>query len=341
MIETLRLKNFRSHAETTVELGRLTVLVGANGSGKSSVLEALGLLSRLSGASALDIFRGDSHPRYLTRFGAGELAVSASGTDVYGAIEAQRTGDDWRAYARSHSAVGTEGNFDATAGRSATGKLADDAFPSVQYVRLDRSKLAGSAPMKTGAQMGEDGSDLAAVLANLRLADSELFDAIVHDLKAIVPQVQGLRINTVQGPAFQVALDISGARALPAHSLSEGTLIALGLVTALRTRHTDMLLIDDIDHALHPKAQWEVIALLRRMLDANPALQIVATTHSPYFVDELAPHEVRVCALDIDGITHCRSLAEHPQAKEFEGVLSTGEFLGVEDFSWVTEARSA
>jgi len=38
MIKELSIKNFRSIREATLELGRFTVLTGANNSGKSSVL---------------------------------------------------------------------------------------------------------------------------------------------------------------------------------------------------------------------------------------------------------------------------------------------------------------
>ena len=45
MINKISIKNFKSLAETSVELGPFTVLVGANGSGKSSFLQAIGLIS--------------------------------------------------------------------------------------------------------------------------------------------------------------------------------------------------------------------------------------------------------------------------------------------------------
>ncbi len=44
MIKEIRLQNFKSHAETIVEFGNLTLLCGANGVGKSSSLQALLLL---------------------------------------------------------------------------------------------------------------------------------------------------------------------------------------------------------------------------------------------------------------------------------------------------------
>jgi len=45
MIETLTVKSFKSLESVTVELGSVNVFIGANGSGKSNLLEALGILS--------------------------------------------------------------------------------------------------------------------------------------------------------------------------------------------------------------------------------------------------------------------------------------------------------
>ncbi|NLR79670.1 DUF3696 domain-containing protein [Chitinophaga eiseniae] len=44
MIEKLRIKNFKSHKDTSIALGHLTVLCGQNGVGKSSLIQALLLL---------------------------------------------------------------------------------------------------------------------------------------------------------------------------------------------------------------------------------------------------------------------------------------------------------
>ncbi|WP_244982171.1 AAA family ATPase [Corallococcus exercitus] len=47
MLESIHLKNFKSFADAEVKLAPLTVLVGANGSGKSNLLDALKLVQRL------------------------------------------------------------------------------------------------------------------------------------------------------------------------------------------------------------------------------------------------------------------------------------------------------
>lgn len=46
MIQQLEIKNFKAFRQATIDFERLTVLVGANSSGKTSVLEALHVFAR-------------------------------------------------------------------------------------------------------------------------------------------------------------------------------------------------------------------------------------------------------------------------------------------------------
>nr|WP_295930644.1 DUF3696 domain-containing protein [uncultured Dyadobacter sp.] len=54
MIESIEIKNFKSHKHTKLSLGNLTVLCGQNGVGKSSLIQALLLLRQTESKSRLD-----------------------------------------------------------------------------------------------------------------------------------------------------------------------------------------------------------------------------------------------------------------------------------------------
>src|SRR5260370_33376337 len=45
MIRQVRVENYKSIPDLALDLGRVTVLIGANGSGKSNILEAIALAS--------------------------------------------------------------------------------------------------------------------------------------------------------------------------------------------------------------------------------------------------------------------------------------------------------
>ncbi|NBB80454.1 MAG: AAA family ATPase [Verrucomicrobia bacterium] len=65
MLEELNIKNFKSYREATLPLGPLTLLIGANASGKSNAIEAIRFLNWLAKGSRLDdiekdVQKGDS-----------------------------------------------------------------------------------------------------------------------------------------------------------------------------------------------------------------------------------------------------------------------------------------
>src|ERR1700742_1032297 len=80
MITRLRLENFKAHRDTDLALRQFTVLVGDNGSGKTSVLEALRLPGKLAAADgpltpsnelALDeLLHADAHHMRLSMDGS-------------------------------------------------------------------------------------------------------------------------------------------------------------------------------------------------------------------------------------------------------------------------------
>jgi AAA15 family ATPase/GTPase len=45
MIEKVKIENYKSVAELELELGRINVFIGENGSGKTNILEAIALWS--------------------------------------------------------------------------------------------------------------------------------------------------------------------------------------------------------------------------------------------------------------------------------------------------------
>jgi AAA15 family ATPase/GTPase len=70
MLTSVRLQNFKGHTDTTVNLGKLTVLVGPNASGKTSVLKALSLMGRCLSELPQEVFSGPFKPEDVGRLGS-------------------------------------------------------------------------------------------------------------------------------------------------------------------------------------------------------------------------------------------------------------------------------
>jgi len=139
-----------------------------------------------------------------------------------------------------------------------------------------------------------------------------------------------------QPPAL--LFDMIGGGALLAHQVSEGTLLVLGLLAGLyASGRPNLVLLDDLDKGLHPKAQRDLISLLREFLDKNPDLQILATTHSPYMLDSMEPSEVRMTFLREDGTTVCAALASHPKFEKWKDEMAPGEMWSLFGEKWVIE----
>jgi energy-coupling factor transporter ATP-binding protein EcfA2 len=71
MIESLELRDFKGHRETTVRFAPLTVLVGPNGAGKTSVLEALHVLGQIHYKKFDEVFAAPRTPDSVCRHATG------------------------------------------------------------------------------------------------------------------------------------------------------------------------------------------------------------------------------------------------------------------------------
>lgn len=110
MIDAITIQGFKSVVDASLELGALNVLIGANGSGKSNVLEAIGLLgSAVSGRVAEESlrFRGVRPGRpalYKSAFGGARiprlvrLSAAGAGDDYRVALDnpIDRPEPEWR-----------------------------------------------------------------------------------------------------------------------------------------------------------------------------------------------------------------------------------------------------
>jgi predicted ATPase len=138
-----------------------------------------------------------------------------------------------------------------------------------------------------------------------------------------------------------LVFDMAGAPSLPAHLVSEGTVLVLGVLGVLlgpvRPR---LALIDDLGQGLHPKAQGELVRLMRALLGTDDHLQIVATTQSPYLLDHLRPGEVRLTTLREDGSASCASLTEHPDFGRWKDEMTPGEMWSLFGEKWVGDRQA-
>jgi predicted ATPase len=117
-------------------------------------------------------------------------------------------------------------------------------------------------------------------------------------------------------------------------------MLALGLLTVLMNpNQPNLVLLDDVEQGLHPKAQRDLIAVFKEILQDNPNLRIIFSTHSPYIVDELIPSQVHVLSNNYSGVNRCKRLDKHPDVEWAKQTLTTGEFWDAEGEDWVLQEK--
>lgn len=356
MITTVHFQGVRSLLDVTVDLERFTFLVGPNGCGKSTLLDQVELLCRLSQTSP----RGVSVATAC--FNAMQEVEPTRGTAP---LKQQRwLAQDQQKHLLSLSkpepsqtqtsdkgiftlsGPGFHQGLDFAARKpgddEAAAKILAEEFDwRAQRLRLSAGQLRQRAPTSR-TKMSTDGFGLPSLLAQLAMNDQDAYAAVRRDLRAIVPQFDSIRIETMNDgpqPEYQLSLVMRGTGAFPAYQVSDGTLFALALLTVVHSPDlATVVLIDDIDQGLHLRAQIALVDAIRAVMELRPELQVICTTHSPYLLDRARPEEVRVMSLDANGHTQVRRLTDHPQYAKLHLGLQTGEFWASMGEEWVSEA---
>lgn len=352
MIRNVSLKNFKSLRNIQLELERLTVFVGPNASGKSSILQGLNLLC--------SIFQKPQ----IQPSGPEEVSIAQAVTrGVKDAPElAVVTDENWYRYSPLFPGPPKPPNIGGKApfqgdGRDVAARVRPGAWTPWKFPSNNLSPLPRSALLQLEASklipavsaspdptvMAANGVGLHSALASMALNDPDSWLRLQADLKQIITSIRRLRHTKAPSPPQVPSLlfDTLAAEALPASQVSEGTLLVLGLLAALYSAdRPNLILLDDLDRGLHPKAQKELVSLLRELLKTDPNLQILATTHSPYMLDSMDAKEVRMTFLQDDGTTVCAPLMKHPKFEKWKDEMAPGEMWSLFGEKWMAQTET-
>ncbi len=367
MITECRFKNFKALHDVSLPLERLTVIVGPNSAGKSTILQGLSLLGQLAEQSLDQVLGARLYPEDLLARGRSfpiELAAVDSQSPQHG-FAVRITG--WKPkednqVARLKGDVAGDPEFQRAVQFDSwhEERVASwcSAFRGVTFLRLDPQKLMAVSrfPETEQPRLGIDGTGFASVLGFLAGNQPDDFQSIQGMAREVVPHLRSVRLRRrkIDVPELfdvtsmlwksavhwgeQVVLDFDGAESVAAPEASEGTLLVLGLITALRSRpHPWLILLDDIDRGLHPRAQRELVQQLRKQLELNPGLQIICTTHSPFLLEHMEYAEIRLVYMGPDGGVRAAKLSDHPDYESWKDVMSPGEAWSTVAENWIDQ----
>ena len=290
MIHKACIQNFKSLRDVCVELEQFTVFVGANGSGKTSVLEAIHNAVRAATGDAQKVFAHERHGDWIyTRGGVGDLSIRCETSGGEFSIDATPP-EGYPPPPELLQKEKWEYRF------SSSGAALEQARRMV-FLRLNAAIMAKPSYSQDDPPRVEyTGEGLASVLAYMALNDPQGFEKLVAVAQTLIPRLRRIRFrkatvyrteselvrfgrDTVQRRSSRpyqgelILFDFEHAENVSARTASEGTMLMLGLLTVLlgpvRPR---ILLLDDIEHGLHPLAQKQMVEVIGRILQAVPRL---------------------------------------------------------------------
>ena len=178
-----------------------------------------------------------------------------------------------------------------------------ELFTTFRVLDVDAVKARAASDLRGGAQLKNDGSNLAAFLAHLHAQDPGTFSRLVRDAKAIVPGLKDLKLRPVGGATEAAAIDLVDEHlpgVTPLADASFGTVRALALLAMLHDpKPPTLTCVEEIDHGLHPHVFDRLVDLLR---EASKRTQFLIATHSPALVNRLDAGELIVCERGEDGL---------------------------------------
>jgi predicted ATPase len=328
MIESIAFKNFKALRDTTLPLGPCTVIVGPNGSGKSTVLQALEAAS------------GRNHPKYEDIATVDLQADDNAVVEVRMRWAASLTGQEgiesiWRWNRVEAHRRGREPDF-----VRCDPELYERFRRDIRVFSFEAAAIASPIPMAREMELARNGAGLAGVLTQMQDREPERFDALNAGVASWLPEYDRILLDSDASGQRVLSLRMRrGQHKIPAHDLSQGTLLALAMLALAHLPHPPSLVgLEEPDRGLHPH-------LLRRVQDAmyrlshpescrenRPPVQVVATTHSPYFIDLFRDHpEEIVVANKSDVDVRFERLTDQPYFTEILGDAPLGEawFTGV------------
>lgn len=192
----------------------------------------------------------------------------------------------------------------------------------VSYLSADSARgLPEAGPQE---RLSRSGDNLANVIQHLSERHPELLAHIFEVLSQRVPHVEKVLAEPMaDGRLLLQIKDAPFSHPVLAKFASDGTLKMLAyLVMLYDPAPPPFIGIEEPENFLHPRLLLELAEECR---NAAARTQLLATTHSPFFLNALRPEEVRVLWRDEQGYTRSQRASDLPGVPEF---MQHGALLG-------------
>lgn len=340
---------FRSIADLELPLSSpVTLLVGANGSGKSNIIAALELLGRIvDGSAQEELLRRGGLAAQLHRSPHGEDAYQAT-LEVWGEAQPDYHGDPIsngysvrleaanddsallaektfthkvKAYPTPYEhrlRPGPETRLPQAATEHAASRYVLEVLTGCRVFHVDDTSLDAPplrrASLADDVTLRDDAANIASVLFALRADEPTRYDRIVRSVRAVAPFFDDFVLepqrDTVQLRWRERGLD----GVFPGSALSSGTLRFICLAVLLQQANPPAtIVLDEPELGLHPCAIHQLADLLH---EAAEGRRIIAATQSVTLLGQFGIEEIAIVDR-VDGAT----TVHRPDAEELTGWL--------------------
>ncbi len=291
MIASVAFRRFKALRNTCLSLAPFNLVVGPNGSGKTSLIQAVMQLRGLAKLPLVDSPPPDdapTGPEITFRF------TAPAGTSL---------SMHCREHARCDALRLVEGDDSVWPGLQSQ-------LRGVKAYLLDHYAIAAPVPPADSSALASNGANLAAVVARWAKEVPEVYAAFRAEAVGLFAEYDDLAVREDPGGAgLVVALHlVEEDEWVEADSLSQGTLYALALCgLAHDPAPAPIVCIEELDRGLHPRLLRQVRDVVYRLSYpqdfglSRPPVQVIATTHSPYLLDLFRDHPEEVVIAEKQG----------------------------------------
>ena len=293
-----------------ISLGDVTILLGANGSGKSNLVTFFRLLNALA-TDTLKSFVGKYGCNSLLYYGmkhTEEIHV-----DLY--VDKNSDYKHTVIFSPAHDDTLFPLKMDTKNSNSKTkistiNQYKDNIGNLLRQIKVyqfhdtsDTASIKDRQYIDDAGHLKSDAANLAAYLRMLKKNPeyTKFYNKIVRHIRHIMPQFGDFKLGTVQNSDYTRLnwTDASGNDYLfNPNQLSDGTLRFIALATLLFQPSELMpgfIVIDEPELGLHPSAIVELAAMIR---SASQHAQVLVATQSPRLLDEFKPEQVVIAERD-------------------------------------------
>ncbi len=358
MIEKIIIRNFKSIKHQEVSLKEFNLLIGANNSGKSNLLDCILILA--------DIFRNPLE----SVFGPGPFNYSATfcrGGDMHNEplgiqliyrlnsdildyeiqIQQRFNGSYKVPYVLKEVLIKNGKEIKRTADAkdsfiyTTRMGVQDESFKYIVKNYKVRKYQFNPKQIKKGQIIGSDyeqgfipflnpdGENLLDVLYNIRENDVSRYSNIIRDCQKFFPNLKNITLQRVGESlyAMQVSMRIGKKDwRFIGPQLSDGFLIILASITLLNFETLpNIVLIEELENGLNPSSIEKILTKIFE-ISRTKNVQFLISSHSPVFMQLLKnnPEYIIVCELK-DGVSEYTHLDVN--LAKFQGDYQKGESL--------------